>query len=186
MIVAAEGAAADPLSAILSPDGGGGILHVTPSARGGSASIVRLALRRARKADREARWATVTSEGGFGAVGERLTAGLQGLETDRGELGEAERDTYSSVLRVGAEMLAEVMPSFELAFVHDPPTAGLCRSLKESGARVVWACHVRVSDANETARAAWEFLVPHLEAADALIFLRHAPDALGRPEYPPT
>jgi trehalose synthase len=182
-IVDEREAGAGPGSPILSPDGDGGILHVTPSVRGEPAAIVRPALERAREADREARWVTVTGKGAFQAVGERLSAGLQGLETDEGGLGEAEQHTYTSVLRVGAEMLAEIASSFELAFVHDPPTAGLCRPLKESGATVVWACHVSISEANETARAAWAFLAPHLEAADSLVFLRPGaiPDDVGGP-----
>ena len=180
------GAGANPRAAVVSPGGGGGILHVTPSARGESAAIVRTALAHARKAGRDARWATVTSQGRFAAVGERLTARLQGLNTDGGELGEAEQDTYTSVLRVGAEMLADVVPSVDLVFAHDPPTAGLCRPLKASGATVVWVCHLTVSERNEGARAAWAFLLPHLEFADSLLFLRPGavPDpvaALGHP-----
>ena len=156
----------------MSPGGGGGILHVTPSERGESAAIVRPALAHAREAGRDARWATVTSQGWFAAVGERLTALLQGTETDGGELGEAQQDTYTSVLRVGAEMLADLLPSAELVFVHDPATAGLCRPLKASGATVVWVCHLAVSERNEGARAAWRFLLPHLALADSLVFLR--------------
>ncbi len=177
----AEVSAPQALAAIFAPRGEGGILHVTSSTQGEPATVVRRALTQAREAGREARWATVASNGWFAAVGERLTARLQGLATDGGDLGEAEQRTYSSVLRIGAEMLAEVSPPFELAFVHDPATAGLCGPLQGTGGTVVWVCHLAVDEPNEASRAACQFLAPHLQTADSLVFLRPSaiPDALG-------
>jgi len=39
---------------------------------------------------------------------------------------------------------------------------------------VIWRCHVGVDDPNGAAHAAWEFLRPHVQSADAVVFSRDA------------
>jgi trehalose synthase len=39
---------------------------------------------------------------------------------------------------------------------------------------VVWSCHVGIDQPNDLARAAWDFLGPYVQAADAYVFSRHA------------
>ena len=48
------------------------------------------------------------------------------------------------------------------------PAAPLARA----GARVVWRCHIGVDWENEATRAGWDFLRPHLAAAEAFVFSR--------------
>src|SRR5207247_2230763 len=44
--------------------------------------------------------------------------------------------------------------------------------LADAGARVVWRCHIGVDWEDEVTRAGWEFLRPHLAAAEACVFSR--------------
>jgi trehalose synthase len=56
--------------------------------------------------------------------------------------------------------------------LHDPQTAGRAAPLAQAGARVVWRCHIGVDWENDATRAGWEFLRPHLAAAEAYVFSR--------------
>jgi trehalose synthase len=58
--------------------------------------------------------------------------------------------------------------------LHDPQTVGLAPELKRLGATVVWSCHVGIDQPNDLARAAWDFLRPYVQAADAYVFSRSA------------
>ena len=51
--------------------------------------------------------------------------------------------------------------------LHDPQTAGLIPVVQQTGAKVVWRCHVGIDTQNEPSLQAWEFLRPYLEEADA-------------------
>jgi len=46
--------------------------------------------------------------------------------------------------------------------------------VRQAGAAVVWRCHVGVDTPNEHSEAAWSFLRPYLDEADALVFTRRA------------
>ena len=56
--------------------------------------------------------------------------------------------------------------------LHDPQTAGLAAPLAQAGARVIWRCHIGVDWEDEVTRAGWDFLRPHLAAAEAYVFSR--------------
>ena len=58
--------------------------------------------------------------------------------------------------------------------LHDPQTAGLVAPLRETGAKVTWRCHVGVDLANDVAREAWGFLLPHVREAEVYVFSRDA------------
>jgi hypothetical protein len=148
------------------------ILHVTSPIAGPAAAVVEAALERAREAGLDASWMTVGSDGRFVPVVESLIARLRGGVGGGIELREGERLTYESVLQCGAGMVRETVPCADLVALHDPATAGLCAPLKRDGARVAWVCHVAIRNLGGRARGAWEFLAPHLDAADALVFLR--------------
>ena len=61
-----------------------------------------------------------------------------------------------------------------MIYLHDPQPAGLVPAMKEAGLAVVWRCHVGIDEPNGTARAAWDFLRPYVEPADAYVFSRRA------------
>jgi trehalose synthase len=59
-----------------------------------------------------------------------------------------------------------------VVLLHDPQTAGLAAPLARAGALVVWRCHIGVDWENDVTRAGWDFLRPHLAAAEACVFSR--------------
>jgi trehalose synthase len=69
------------------------------------------------------------------------------------------------------ELLPRIRPG-DLVLLHDPQTAGLASTLAAEGARVAWRSHIGVDWENDTTRAAWEFLRPHLAAAEGYVFSR--------------
>jgi trehalose synthase len=69
------------------------------------------------------------------------------------------------------ELAARIRPG-DVVLLHDPQTAGLAAPLAAAGARVVWRCHIGVDWEDEVTRAGWEFLRPHLAAAEAYVFSR--------------
>ena len=90
----------------------------------------------------------------------------------RGPLGAAEAGHYAQMLAANAvELAARVRPG-DVVLLHDPQTAGLAAPLADAGARVVWRCHIGVDWEDEVTRAGWEFLRPHLAAAEAYVFSR--------------
>jgi trehalose synthase len=62
--------------------------------------------------------------------------------------------------------------------LHDPQTAGMVDGLRETGAKVVWRCHIGSDTPDAGIDEAWEFLRPFAENADAFVFSRrsYAPD----------
>ena len=56
--------------------------------------------------------------------------------------------------------------------LHDPQTAGLIKAVRDTGAIVVWRCHVGLDRPNRRARDAWDFLRRYVVDADAYVFAR--------------
>jgi trehalose synthase len=73
-----------------------------------------------------------------------------------------------------AEHLVSAIRPDDVVLLHDPQTAGLVARIKETGATVVWRSHIGAERPNDFVEQAWRFLAPHLDAADACIFSRHA------------
>jgi trehalose synthase len=120
------------------------------------------------------RWLTIAGSPEFFALTKRLHNFLHGEVGDGGELGSAEREVFERVSHDNLEgVLARVGPE-DIAFLHDPQTAGLVPRLVEAGRTVVWRCHVGADERNELTDAAWDFLRPHVTTADAVVFSRRA------------
>jgi trehalose synthase len=60
----------------------------------------------------------------------------------------------------------------DIVLLHDPQTIGLAAGLRALGATVVWRCHVGRDQPNDLTEAAWAFLRPYVEQAQALVFSR--------------
>jgi trehalose synthase len=73
-----------------------------------------------------------------------------------------------------ARGLRRVVRPGDLILLHDPQTAGLVRPMLDHGAYVVWRCHVGLDTPNDPARAAWKFLLPYVQDAQAYVFSRTA------------
>ena len=60
----------------------------------------------------------------------------------------------------------------DIVILHDPQTAGLARAVRNTGATVMWRCHVGLDAANDHARQAWDFLRPYVLDSHVFIFSR--------------
>ena len=152
--------------------GGRKIWHVTASALGGMAEVLRALLCYVRDAGIDAHWAVLHANGDFRPIAQRLYNGLYGSPSSGLELGEDERRTYERVLGQSAAELGEVVREGDVVILHDPPTAGLIEPMREAGAHVVWRCHLGVDDHDPTAEATQRFLAPYVEPAGAYVFSR--------------
>jgi trehalose synthase len=166
----AEQAAADARAAF----GERRIWHVNSTAQGGGvAEMLRALLPYVRGAGVDTRWAVLVPEGeGFFTVTKRIHNRLHGHKGDDGSLGDAARSAYEGALAGGAAELRRLVEPGDVIYLHDPQTAGLVPALRQTGAAVIWRCHIGVDHPNELAREAWGFLRPYVEPASAYVFSR--------------
>jgi trehalose synthase len=116
-------------------------------------------------------WLVITGDAGFFAITKRLHNQIHGSISGV-PLGAAEATHYAQMLAANAlELRTRIAPG-DVVLLHDPQTAGLAAPLAQAGARVVWRCHIGVDWENDATRAGWEFLRPHLAAAEAYVFSR--------------
>jgi trehalose synthase len=149
------------------------VWHLNSTGRGGGvAEMLRSYLAYVRGAGVDVRWMVAGGNARFFEVTKRLHNNLHGDPGDGGALGEAEKRVYQSTLADAAGELAHLVRRGDVVFLHDPQTAGMVRPVRELGASVVWRCHVGVDKPNQLVRAAWDFLRPELNGADALVFSR--------------
>src|SRR5664280_2792133 len=94
---------------------------------------------------------------------------------------DAERRHYESGVGANRERLHELVSPGDIVILHDPPTAGMVDMAKETGASVVWRCHIGRDVANESTQLAWDFLSPYVAQVDAVVFSRaeHVPASLA-------
>ena len=145
---------------------------------GGVAEMLQALLSYSRGAGVDARWLVLDGTPEFFRLTKRIHNRVHGSEGDCGPLGDAERHIYERVLAGNLEQLLDSVRPGDPVLLHDPQTAGLVAGLREAGARVVWRCHIGRDTQNALSESAWEFLRPHIEQADAVIFSRaaYAPD----------
>jgi trehalose synthase len=116
-------------------------------------------------------WLVITGDARFFAATKRLHNQIHG-DLAGGPLGAAEAHHYTRMLTANAvELLGQIRPG-DVALLHDPQTAGLAEPLARAGATVVWRCHIGVDWENGATRAGWDFLRPHLTAAQGYVFSR--------------
>jgi trehalose synthase len=149
------------------------IWHVNSTSRGGGVvELLTSLLAYARGAGVDTRWAVIEGSPEFFAITKRIHNNLHGFAGDGGDLGAAEREIYDSVLSRNAAELAALVRPQDIVFLHDPQTAGLVDAIRDTGAKVVWRCHVGLDLPNDIARGAWRFLRPFVDDADAYVFSR--------------
>jgi trehalose synthase len=116
-------------------------------------------------------WLVITGDAEFFAITKRLHNQIHG-SLSGSPLGAAESAHYAQILAANTvELRTRVRPG-DVVLLHDPQTAGLAAPLAQAGARVVWRCHIGVDWDNDATRAGWDFLRPHLAAAEAYVFSR--------------
>jgi len=151
------------------------IWNVNSTARGGGvAELLQSLVAYVRGAGLDCRWTVIGGNADFYALTKRLHNRLHGAAGDGGPLGDAERALYERVSDENACALRGHVREGDIVLLHDPQTAGLVRPLLESGAHVIWRCHVGLDIPNAFARSAWEFLLPYVEDAEAYVFSRTA------------
>ncbi len=141
------------------------------AAGGGVAEMLQFLVGYVQDLDIAIGWLVITGDAGFFAITKRLHNQIHG-SLSGAPLGAAEAAHYAQMLTANAvELAARVRPG-DVVLLHDPQTAGLAAPLAQAGARVVWRCHIGVDWENEVTRAGWDFLRPHLTAAEAYVFSR--------------
>jgi trehalose synthase len=128
----------------------------------------------ARGGEVDVRWKVIAGDEKFFRITKRIHNRLHGTPGDGGQLGPAEREIYEHTLAGNARELIELVRPGDVVYLHDPQTAGLIPAVRGATAKVVWRCHVGVDAPNNLARAAWEYLRPYVEQADAYVFSRRA------------
>jgi trehalose synthase len=153
------------------------VWHINTALKGGGvAEMLAAQLPYLRGAGVDCRWLVVDGSPEFLSLTKRLHNLLHGYVGDGGVLGEPEARCYAETLAGNAEKLLPRVQPGDVAFVHDPQTAGLIPALKRRGATVIWHCHIGVDEPNEHVRRAWRFLLDHVAPADRYLFSR--PDYL--------
>ena len=151
---------------------GRAVWSANSTARGGGvAELLSAMIAYTRGAGIDARWVVLRGEPDFFALTKHLHNLLHGV----GDGGPPDRDgaeVFEQVSQEAAGALLELVRPGDIVLAHDPQTAGLCAPLREAGVRVVWRCHVGMDVPNDAARAAWSFLLPYVQSAEAFVFSR--------------
>jgi trehalose synthase len=151
------------------------VWNINSTARGGGvAEMLQSLLAYARGAGVDARWLVISGNPAFFQVTKRLHNRLHGAEGDGGPLEDDEHAIYEQALRDDVADLLNRIGKNDVVIVHDPQPAGLINHMKDKVATIVWRCHVGLDMPNDTARQAWNFLIPYVTAADAYVFSRGA------------
>jgi trehalose synthase len=151
------------------------IWNVNSTARGGGvAEMLASLLAYTRGAGLDARWLVIGGNPDFFRVTKRIHNMLHGSPGDELGLGPEDEAIFRDTSSANAAELGELVMPGDVVLLHDPQTAALIQPMLERGAHVVWRCHVGVDEPNALAHAAWEFLRPHVEPAEAVVFSREA------------
>lgn len=149
---------------------------------GGVAEMLQTLLAYSRGAHVDTRWLVLDGNPGFFRFTKRLHNRLHGVAGDGGPIGDDERALYEQVLAENLSTLREIVRAGDIVILHDPQTAGLAKGLRDLGAHPVWRCHIGRDTPNANSEAAWQFLRPYVEQAQATVFSRseYAPAWLNR------
>ena len=131
-----------------------------------------------RAAGLDARWLVMNGSRDFFRFTKRLHNLLHGRGMPRP--GPRDRALFEQIGRAAAAEAAALVAPGDVVVLQDPQTAALASPLRRAGASVVWRCHVGADAMSPPVEAAWSFLLPYVEEADAFVFTRRAfvPDAL--------
>ena len=149
--------------------------HVNSTEEGGGvAEMLHFLLGYLAGAGIDTHWMVLEGNEEFFEVTKRLHHLLHGRPGDGRGMDQTVRGIYEQTQKEAlAELQRRVGPG-DVVVLHDPQTVGLAPELKRLGATVVWSCHVGIDQPNDLARAAWDFLRPYVQAADAYVFSRAA------------
>jgi trehalose synthase len=118
----------------------------------------------------DARWMVIRGDDEFFRVTKRLHNHLHGSSGDGGALDDDAQGAYERTLRRAGEQLVKLVRTDDVVLLHDPQTAGMMPALKQTGARLLWRCHIGIDEPNDLARRARAFLHAYLANADGYVF----------------
>ena len=139
---------------------------------GGVAEMQRTLLPYWRAAGLDARWLVMNGPRDFFRFTKRLHNLLHGRGLPRP--GPSDRALFEQIGRATAAEAAALVAPGDVVVLQDPQTAALVSPLRRAGASVVWRCHVGADTMSPPVEAAWSFLLPYVEEADAFVFTRRA------------
>jgi trehalose synthase len=149
------------------------IWNVNSTAKGGGVvEMLRPLLGYCRGAGVDARWVVISGGPEFFEITKRLHNRLHGFAGDGGPLGTDQQELYQQTLVANAAELLPLLHARDIVILHDPQTAGLAAAVRQTGATVIWRCHVGLDHVNDDAREAWSFLRGHVLPAHAYVFSR--------------
>jgi trehalose synthase len=149
------------------------IWHVNSTAAGGGvAELLHSLLAYTRGAGVDVRWMVFGGNPEFFRITKRIHNNLHGFNSDGGTLGAAEMAEFERVSEKQSEELAWLVRPGDIVYLHDPQTAGMLPRLSETGATMIWRCHIGIDSPNDVIRAAWDWLRPLIKDADRYVFSR--------------
>ena len=122
----------------------------------------------------DTQWWVLAGSPDFFVVTKRMHNVLHGEPGDGGPLGDAEHALLAETLRPDIDHLVSMVRPGDVVVLHDPQTAGMVGSLRDTGAKVVWRCHIGRDTPTAVADQGWDFLRPLIQDADAFVFSRRA------------
>jgi trehalose synthase len=147
--------------------------NISSTARGGGvAEMLACLVGYARGGEVDARWLVIEGDSEFFVITKRIHNRIHGVPGDDGELGPGELRHYGDVLAANAPSILGQLAPGDVVLLHDPQTLGLSGLLTESGASVLWRCHIGSDTVNAHSKEAWAFLAPFVTSCRALIFSR--------------
>jgi trehalose synthase len=139
---------------------------------GGVAEMLRSLLGYVLDAGVRSRWLVLAGDPLFFALTKRLHNAIHGADHTAAPTG-SDRALYEQVLhRRNLPTLLDLVGPRDVVILHDPQAAGLVVPLRKAGIPAIWRCHIGRDSPNGTTDAAWDFLRPYVEPADAVIFSR--------------
>ena len=149
------------------------VWNVNATAQGGGvAEMLQTLLAYVRGVGVDTRWLVLSGSPDFFVITKRLHNVLHGEPGDGGPLGAAEHAVVAETLRSDLADMASLVGPSDFVILHDPQTAGMVGQLRETGAKVVWRCHIGRDTSNALTNQGWAFLRPLIEDADAFVFSR--------------
>ena len=121
----------------------------------------------------DARWLVLQGPPEFFRLTKRLHNMLYGYPAGT-RLRPGDNELFEHVARVASAQGAQAVAPGDVVVLEDPQTASLAPLLRREGALIVWRCHVGADRPNEHTEAAWSFLRPYIERAEAFVFTRRA------------
>jgi trehalose synthase len=151
------------------------VWNVNATAQGGGvAEMLQTLLAYVRGVGVDTRWLVLSGSPDFFVITKRIHNVLHGEPGDGGPLGGVEHAVVAETLRSNLDEMASLVRPGDVVVLHDPQTAGMVGRLRDTGAKVVWRCHIGRDTPNALTDEGWAFLRPLIADADAFVFSRRS------------